>query len=129
MRSHPVPFPQRRRMKNKMRLCGFRYAITTLYGVLACIVGAATASAQDDHGGSIETATLLSIGPPQIGTIDDTGDVDYFRIDLAGSATVQVDTAGKTDTRGELLDGSGALIASDDDSGPGGNNFLITEAL
>ena len=81
-----------------------------------------------DHTGRI-ASTLLAIGPPQIGTIDGADDVDYYRIDLAGSATVTVATAGPTDTRGELLDGSGALIASDEDSGPGAGNFQLTEAL
>ena len=81
-----------------------------------------------DHTGRI-ASTLLAIGPPQIGTIDGADDVDYYRIDLAGSATVTVATAGPTDTSGELLDGNGALISSDDDSGPGAGNFSMTEAL
>ncbi len=82
----------------------------------------------DGHTGRTASA-LLGIGPPEIGTIDGADDVDYYRIDLAGSATVTVATAGPTDTRGELLAGNGALIASDSDSGPGGNNFQLTEAL
>ena len=83
---------------------------------------------EDGHTGRIASA-LLAIGPPQIGTIDGADDTDYYRIDLAGSATVTVATAGSTDTRGELLAGNGALISSDGDSGPGGNNFSMTEAL
>ncbi len=82
----------------------------------------------DEHTGRT-ASSLLGIGPPEIGTIDGADDVDYYRIDLAGSATVTVATAGPTDTRGELLAGNGALIASDGDSGPGGNNFQLTEAL
>ncbi len=91
---------------------------------------------EDDQGDTVESghtgrtaSSLLGIGPPEIGTIDGADDVDYYRIDLAGSATVTVATAGPTDTRGELLAGNGALIASDSDSGPGGNNFQLTEAL
>ncbi len=83
---------------------------------------------ESEHTGRTASA-LLGIGPPEIGTIDGADDVDYYRIDLAGSATVTVATAGPTDTRGELLDGSGALIAADSDSGPGGNNFQLTAAL
>ena len=41
---------------------------------------------------------------------------------------VEVRASGPTDTRGELLDGAGALIASDDNSGPG-SNFRIEETL
>ncbi len=98
----------------------------------ACLVTTfqfGVAWAQDDHGDRLESATLLAIGPPEIGTINGADDVDYYRIDLAGSATVTVATAGPTDTQGELLDGSGALIDSDSDSGPGGNNFQLTAAL
>ena len=84
-------------------------------------------SAENEHTGRI-AAALLAIGPPQIGTIDGADDVDYYRIDLAGSATVQVDTAGRSNTHGELLAGDGALIAADEDSGSG-DNFRITEAL
>ena len=84
-------------------------------------------SAEDEHTGRI-AAALLAIGPPQIGMIDGADDVDYYRIDLAGSATVQVDTAGRSNTHGELLAGDGALIAADEDSGSG-DNFRITEAL
>ena len=83
---------------------------------------------EDEHTGRTASA-LLGIGPPEIGTIDGADDVDYYRIDLAGSATVTVATAGPTDTRGELLAGNGALIDSDSDSGPGGNNFSMTAAL
>ncbi len=38
-------------------------------------------------------------------------------------------SSGKTDTRGELLDGAGAILASDSGSGAGGNNFRMTETL
>ena len=85
-------------------------------------------SAADEHTGRT-ASSLLGIGPPEIGTIDGADDVDYYRIDLAGSATVTVATAGPTDTQGELLAGNGALIDSDSDSGPGGNNFQLTAAL
>ena len=82
-----------------------------------------------DHGDSAESATLLSIGPPRPGTIGDASDVDVFRIDLLGSATLEVRTSGPTDTRGELRDGSGTRLATDDDSGPGRRNFLVRRAL
>ena len=71
----------------------------------------------------------MAIGPPLRGTIADTTDVDVFRIDLAGKAAVTFATAGPTDTRGVLRDGAGEMLASDDASGPGGNNFRITADL
>ena len=90
-----------------------------------CADGAATR----DHGDDAESATLMPIGPPLAGTIGDSSDVDMFRIDLQGSATLEVRTSGPTDTRGELLDGTGARILSDDDSGPAGHNFLVRTDL
>ena len=74
-------------------------------------------------------ATLLAVGPPLTGIVDSALDVDYFRIDLAGSATVQVKTSGRTDTRCELLDGTGARLASADTGGAGGHNFAISADL
>ena len=82
-----------------------------------------------DHGDEAESATLMPIGPPLAGTVGDSSDVDMFRIDLQGSATLEVRTTGPTDTRGELLDGTGARILSDDDSGPAGRNFLVSADL
>lgn len=81
-----------------------------------------------DHGDYPEAATLLALGPPLTGTIADDADSDFFRIDLAGSATVTISTAGQTDTAGELRDGAGTVLASDGDSGPGGN-FSLTADL
>ena len=55
------------------------------------------------------------------GGIDSRGDVDVFRVDLPGSAAIEARTVGRTDTRGELLDSTGARLLMDDDAGPGGN--------
>lgn len=82
-----------------------------------------------DHGSTAESSTLMPVGPPLPGTIGSVDDVDVFRIDLQGSATLEVRTSGRTDVRGELLDGTGARIAADDDSGPGGRNFLVRADL
>ena len=87
------------------------------------------ATAASDHGGTAESATLMPIGAPLPGTIDDASDVDMFRIDLQGSATLEVRTSGPTDVRGELLDDTGARLLSDDDSGPAGHNFLVRADL
>ena len=86
-------------------------------------------SAAPDDGDDPETATLMPIGPPLAGAIDDASDIDLFRVDLQGSATLEVRTSGPTDVRGELLDGTGARLLSDDDSGPGGHNFLVRADL
>ena len=83
-----------------------------------------------DDGNSPESSTALEVGgPPAAATITDDADVDVFRLDLEGSAQVEVRTSGGTDIRGELYDGRGELIASNEASGPGGHNFRIVAGL
>ena len=82
-----------------------------------------------DHGEVAETATLMGIGPPLTGTIGSAADIDVFRLDLAGNATVEWSTSGASDTRGRLLDAGGKVLSADDDGGPGGHNFKIVETL
>ena len=105
---------------------------TGTYRVLAWAAPAScpcAAAPTSDHGGGAESSTLMPIGPPVPGTITGASDVDLFRIDLQGSATLEVRTSGPTDTRGELLDSAGSVLASDDDSGPAGHNFLVRADL
>ena len=83
--------------------------------------------ADDDHGTGL-AATLLPLDRPLAGRLSDMGDVDAFRIDLIAAARIEVRTSGGTDTRGRLLDGSGAVRAEDEDSGPG-DNFRLVAAL
>ena len=98
-------------------------------GMAVALASLAGAWAQDDHGDWVGSATLLPLGPTLGGTLAGAEDLDVFRIDLAGDAAVEVRTSGPTDTRGELRDVGGGLVASDDDSGPGGHNFRIEEPL
>ena len=97
---------------------------------LSLAVGIAPfAGAQDDHGDTSAEATLLRIGAAVGGELDSGSDTDVFRLDLVGRAEVEVRTSGQTDTMGELLDSTGARLVSDDDGGPGGNNFGIEVEL
>ncbi|MDE2905004.1 MAG: hypothetical protein OXQ28_02865, partial [Acidobacteriota bacterium] len=96
--------------------------------VVAGLQGGVRTLVDDDHGTGL-AATLLPIGHPLAGRLSGAGDVDAFRIDLAGAARVEVRTSGPTDTRGRLLDADGLLRAEDGDSGPGGHNFKIAVAL
>lgn len=68
-----------------------------LAGLAACLVALSplgTARAQEDHSDSLETATLLSIGLPRTGVVDDVSDEDHFRLDLIGSVTATFSAAG-----------------------------------
>lgn len=99
--------------------------VTAHYGDGSTVVRSFTLTVAPDHGDVPEAATLLPIGLPFPGTIGSPEDVDVFRIDLQGSATLEVRTSGSTDTRGELLDSAGAPIVTGDDGGPGGHNFRL----
>ena len=81
-----------------------------------------------DHGGTDETSTLMSIGPPTTGDVADASDTDVFRLDLAGSAAVVFEAAGPTDTAGTLRDGAGTVLATADTGGPKAN-FRIEQEL
>ena len=59
------------------------------------------------------------------GQINPAGDSDCFRLDVTASGTLTIYTTGTTNTYGYLLDGSGHILASDEDSGES-LNFLIS---
>ena len=85
-------------------------------------------AAHDDHGDTLLTSTPIEYGVRVAGTIDSATDVDVFRIDLHAQATLDMRSGGRLDTVGTLYDGSGATIATDDDSGSG-MNFRLRETL
>ena len=76
--------------------------------------GASTAVAQDEHGDDSHSASLLPIGGTVPGRLNSPSDIDAFRLDILGQALIQIRTSGQTDTEGELLDGAGARLMSDD---------------
>ena len=82
----------------------------------------------DDHGDSPSAATDLAVGDSQSGQIEPGGDVDYFRVQVTESGELTVQTTGSLDTKGQLEDSAGAVLASNDDGGDG-HNFRITHAV
>ena len=80
----------------------------------------------DDHGNSADTATTLSLPSGTRGVLEQTGDVDVFRIWVAGRGTLTASTRGNADTYAELTQ-SGRVIAQDDESGGGGNFRIESE--
>ncbi|MCB1230902.1 MAG: pre-peptidase C-terminal domain-containing protein [Verrucomicrobiae bacterium] len=70
----------------------------------------------DDHGGDISTATNVSVPGSKAGNLEAGGDEDFFRLVITKSGTLTVNTTGTTDTYGYLLNSSGGILASDDDS-------------
>lgn len=82
----------------------------------------------DDHTDALATATTITLGVSQVGHIGGTGDTDVFKLVLGAAGNLTVESAGTTDLIGELLDSSGATLASNDD-GAGWYNFRLQQAV
>jgi hypothetical protein len=82
----------------------------------------------DDHGNTASAATLAALNTNISGGITSTGDVDYFRFELADSRYVAVFTAGPFDAVGSLRNANDVEITSAD-SGGAGLNFRIEQTL
>ncbi len=82
----------------------------------------------DDHGDTPSAATALAVGNSQSGQLEPGGDVDYFRVEVTASGALIVQTTGSLDTKGQLEDSAGAVLASNDDGGDG-YNFRIVHAV
>ena len=99
-------------------------------------------AAPDDHGNAVAGATPVTLvsqqGNPQktgtdSGTIEVSGDVDYFSIVVSGASdaapvTIDATAAGALDSDGTLYNESGIQIGSDAYNGPH-NEFRIIRSL
>ena len=79
--------------------------------------GGAQAQEHDDHGDDRLASTRLTYGVSTSGNIASSEDVDVFRLDLEGRATLEMFTTRDLDTIGVLYDSEGNMLAEDDDSG------------
>ena len=82
----------------------------------------------DDHGDTPSSATRLAVGSSRAGQLETGGDVDYFRVEVAASGELTVHTTGSLDTKGQLEDSAGGVLARDDDGGDG-YNFRLVHAV
>lgn len=82
---------------------------------------------KDDHGDTIDDATLVAIGSSTPGVFEGGGDYDVFRIDVRGFGELNVRSKGTTNTFGELLDAYGKRIASNNNAR--NPNFSITRPV
>jgi Ca2+-binding RTX toxin-like protein len=85
--------------------------------------------APDDYGSTASTAGSVSIGATRSGSIEKSGDTDWFRTSLVAGHTYQVDVEGGDTGRGTLADpygsirnGSGSKVAESNDGGTGNNS-------
>ena len=78
----------------------------------------------DDHGDTRQEATEVSLPSATPGSLEETGDEDWFQFTIPQAGTLTVETTGSTDTNGTLYSASGRFLTSDYDSG-NGDNFHI----
>lgn len=85
--------------------------------------------AVDDHWDEASSeATPVSLQSSTEGELQWRGDVDVFRVRVAHSGRLRVETTGTTDTRGALSDQGNTIVATDDDGGDG-LNFRIEKSV
>ena len=82
----------------------------------------------DEHGDTLETATVLRLGGAVPGQLNPTYDKDYFRLEVVQATDVAIFSTGNLDTAGRLLDGAGKELVFSRDGGAG-TNFLIQRRL
>ena len=83
-----------------------------------------TVEPPDDYGDTRAEATLLPLNGSLNGVIETGADIDYFRVEVSEPGILAIWTTGTLDTIGRLQDGSGTVLASEDDNGSG-KNFSI----
>ncbi len=79
-------------------------------------------TSSDDYGNSAGSAASISLGGSLSGSINYSGDEDWFAVSVPGTGTLRAYTTGSTDTYGYILNPSQTVLASDDDAGVD-NNF------
>ena len=62
------------------------------------------------------------------GALEQTGDADYFRVEVPGAGRLTVETTGATDTVGALLGATGQALTEDDDGGTE-SNFRVERSV
>ena len=114
-------------------LLGLRWLLACLIAVLGWV--AAPALAQDDHGNSRSSATVIEPNSETAGVLETDDDADVFRLDLepfragaveAGGLILR--TVGETNTVGQLELPSGEIVERELCCGQG-RNFLIDQHL
>ena len=107
---------------------GGSFSSVERYAVLITTGSGLVAPPADDHGATAASASAVDGSGTSTGTIETVGDEDLFKIVLAASGTLKLDSSGPTDVAASLEDGDGALLGGDDDSGEW-YNFSLSKAL
>jgi Ca2+-binding RTX toxin-like protein len=98
-------------------------------------VRASIAGPVDDYAANTATTGALAVGGTSSGTVNTTGDADWFRITLNAGQTYRLEALGAGTGNGTLADpylslysGSGSLVTSNDDGGTNGNSLITYTA-
>ena len=81
----------------------------------------------DMDGNTREAATGLGAASSTPRSLEDGGDIDYFRVEVTQAGTLTVETTGNTDTAGQLRGADGQALGEDDDGGSGLNFRLVRQ--
>ena len=90
--------------------------------------GVLTTATSGDHGDSQSTATAVDIPSTTAGRLD-TGDRDYFRVELDQAGSFTAETTGSIDTYGWVESENGFVLDWSDDDGEGTNFRIVTGTL
>jgi len=92
-------------------------------------------SVDDDHSDTIAGATPLALGQTILGSLEENEDQDVFSMSLVQGTSYRMalfaaasDLGSLEESELHLYDSSGALIASDEDAGPGYDTQLVFTA-
>ncbi len=110
-------------------LTTYRYIVRAVNSVSEGADSNEVTARPDDHSNVRSAATVATSGTAITGTVDYSGDRDYFSIHIPAATSaipvvLHASTTGSTDTFGELYDSSGRQLVVDSNNGAG-NNFAI----
>ena len=97
------------------------YDSETGYGLLnayRAVSGSGTTpptTGTDDHGGTLATATTVSIPSTTAGNLEANSDSDFFKFTVSSPATLTLRSTGSTDTFAVLYDNQGNVLDQADD--------------
>ena len=80
-----------------------------------------------DHGNSRALATRVGLNTQTRGALERTGDVDYFRVEVARAGRLTVETTGDTDTVGYFGGADGRWLGQNDDQGSDVNFRIVRQ--
>jgi serine/threonine-protein kinase len=115
----PTAAPWWRRRRTLLIAGGILILVLVLAALNSRFPAGGDASATDDHGNTIATATVITPGT-HTGTIAPAGDVDVFRLNVPASTNIVVELHFDTLQRGSvaIMSGGGLVLDEASDSAP-----------